>query len=285
MWDTVTGAFSEPKIQSDPFRDMDPESRENYIEEMGARRTEQRQKQDAHNLEDAVRSDRNFTYKAPDLGGSKDGPAVVLGSAGADRIDFKPVVLNVVYEGGSGNDRLVSGGGNDRLYGGTGNDSLYGNGGDDRLFGDVGNDRLYGGDGDDRLYGGNGNDRLYGGRGNDVLVNSSGRTLMRGDGGSDLFRFRPGKDGSIVDFNPTEGDRIDVAKPNEVWVGDVRYGNHSYFPDLRIHTVEVESFILYDQKGGEIRVTGEDLGYLFRGTYYEWEGFSDKVMKDHDLMI
>ena len=43
-----------------------------------------------------------------------------------------------------------------------------------------------------------------------MLVNSSGRTLMRGDGGSDLFRFRPGKDGSIVDFNPTEGDRIDA---------------------------------------------------------------------------
>jgi Ca2+-binding RTX toxin-like protein len=60
-----------------------------------------------------------------------------------------PLVLPVVVQGGSGNDKLT---------GGTGDDALLGGGGKDRLVGGKGRDLLKGGPGDDTCKGGPGRD-------------------------------------------------------------------------------------------------------------------------------
>ena len=63
---------------------------------------------------------------------------------------------------------------------------------------------LLGGPADDELSGGYGNDTLYGDAGNDTLS---------GGGGADTFVYTGTDDGAdvITDFNPTEGDVIDLA--------------------------------------------------------------------------
>ncbi|WJV57188.1 Ig-like domain-containing protein [Pectobacteriaceae bacterium C111] len=94
--------------------------------------------------------------------------------------------------------------GNDILNGGVGNDILFGQGGKDVLNGGMGNDILYGGSGDDILIGGSGNNILTGGAGADTF------TWQSGDTGHDV----------IKDFNPGEGDRIDLSD----LVGELKSG-------------------------------------------------------------
>ena len=91
---------------------------------------------------------------------------------------------------GSGNDLLLGTNGANVLDGGAGNDLFNGFRGNDTIFGRVGTDTIYGGAGTDSLWGGLGNDLFpfY------ALTDSSARD------GID----------TITDFNPTEGDRIDI---------------------------------------------------------------------------
>jgi Ca2+-binding RTX toxin-like protein len=89
---------------------------------------------------------------------------------------------------------------NNDLGGGTGS------GGSDVIVGLAGNDLLNGGGGNDLLLGGSGNDTLSGGSGNDVLSGSSG---------ADAFKFAeagPANADNIIDFNSSEGDRIELSK-------------------------------------------------------------------------
>lgn len=84
--------------------------------------------------------------------------------------------------------------GSNRLTGTAITDHLFGLAGDDDLRGLAGDDRLDGGPGRDRLAGGPGDDDLYGGPDADIFV--VGRR-----GGHDV----------IHDFNPAEGDQLQVA--------------------------------------------------------------------------
>lgn len=100
---------------------------------------------------------------------------------------------------GSGRDVLTTADGVDVLRGGEGNDVLNGAGGNDLLFGGIGNDRVNGGSGADRLHGYGGKDTLTGGTGRDFFdFNLASESL---DGAT--------RD-TIVDFNHSEGDRIDL---------------------------------------------------------------------------
>jgi len=69
--------------------------------------------------------------------------------------------------------------------------------------------------GDETLAGGRGDDLLNGGGGLDLLIGDSGDDLLVGGGDADLFRFDPsnGNEGDdiIADFNPGEGDLIQLA--------------------------------------------------------------------------
>ena len=110
--------------------------------------------------------------------------------------------LNIVFNGGPGNDRFRSD---------IGDDTLYGNPGNDRLDGNDGNDTILGGDGDDILFGGNGDDVLKGGPGNDALSSGpgfGGDILLGGDGND----FMLGGDDGVEHFGgPGDDILVDGA--------------------------------------------------------------------------
>jgi Ca2+-binding RTX toxin-like protein len=83
------------------------------------------------------------------------------------------------------------------VNGSTGNDRYVGTIYGDTIRGNAGNDTLIGGKGWDRIDGGAGADVLTGGKGQDTFIFGS-VNAARGD--------------RITDFNPAEGDRINLAQ-------------------------------------------------------------------------
>ena len=114
---------------------------------------------------------------------------------GDDIINVAPNVrVNIVAEGGAGNDQITTGAGQDRIDGGEGNDILKGGDGRDDIFGNSGNDQIDGGAGDNILYGGDGDDQfasgagtnyMDGGAGNDTFDGSTGINKISGGLGDD----------------------------------------------------------------------------------------------------
>jgi hypothetical protein len=93
---------------------------------------------------------------------------VMNGGAGNDVLDASRLDdVTVEFDGGSGNDSLISGSAGGVLRGGDGNDTLEGGSGDDTLEGGAGDDRLMGSGGNDLLDGGTGDDTISGGTNND----------------------------------------------------------------------------------------------------------------------
>lgn len=109
-----------------------------------------------------------------------------------------------------GGANIIGGDRNDVLTGGRGNDTIDGRGGNDTLRGEAGNDTLLGGPGRDVLIGGPGADVLTGDAGANRFV-FSGRNRTQALRTS-LLRA-PDR---ITDFNPTEGDRIQLDFDNRL---------------------------------------------------------------------
>ena len=99
----------------------------------------------------------------------------------------------------TGIENLTTGSGNDLLLGTNGANVLDGGAGNDLFNGFRGNDTIFGRVGTDTIYGGAGTDSLSGGADNDLFPFY-------------FFTDSSARDGidTITDFNPTEGDRIDV---------------------------------------------------------------------------
>jgi murein DD-endopeptidase MepM/ murein hydrolase activator NlpD/Ca2+-binding RTX toxin-like protein len=74
--------------------------------------------------------------------------AIAAGSAN-DTLTGTKDTIGYAFDGGTGNDTLVTAGGADFLVGGAGNDTLKSSAGDDMLMGGTGSDRLEGGAGND----------------------------------------------------------------------------------------------------------------------------------------
>src|SRR3954469_18648380 len=97
---------------------------------------------------------------------------------------------NIVFNGGSGDDKFKSDIGDDTIYGNAGNDRLDGNDGNDTILGGAGDDVEFGGDGDDIMKGGPGNDALAVGPGfgADLAIGGEGDDFMLGgDDGVEYF--------------------------------------------------------------------------------------------------
>jgi Ca2+-binding RTX toxin-like protein len=129
--------------------------------------------------------------------------------------------VNNVWNGGKQDDVMSGNGGHDIIRGGSGNDRIYGGDGHDRLHGDDGNDFLQANTGDDYVDGGNGNDIVRGSTGLDTLI---------GGAGADTFVFDYAGDtnaalgiDTVVDFNPAEGDRINIASTMEAYAYNPGY--------------------------------------------------------------
>lgn len=176
------------------------------------------------------------------------------GGPGRDRLDGG--AGDDILEGGAGDDVLAGGLGRNSLDGGPGTDTAsyarvsealevtlsFGPGETataiaagvilnlfDRLFGienvtgGSGLDTLIGDDGVNRLNGGAGSDVLEGGAGDDVLIGGLGIDVLIGGAGADRFLYRRDLEVSlgvagdtIRDFDPDQGDRIDLARLDPV---------------------------------------------------------------------
>jgi Ca2+-binding RTX toxin-like protein len=94
-----------------------------------------------------------------------------------------------------------------------------GNALDNQIFGNAQSNSLLGLDGNDELHGGGGDDQLEGGAGNDWLMGNGGVDQLLGGAGADTFlwdwisdsRAAPNQMDTIWDFNPLEGDTIDLS--------------------------------------------------------------------------
>jgi hypothetical protein len=153
------------------------------------------------------------------------------GKAGNDKINVvNRQLLNVVIQGGAGNDNIVGGGAGDLITGGAGNDRIRGRGGDDQVYGgagrdnisgDAGNDTL-GGDDEDTIWAKNAtrpadigeSDTLNGGAGNDWLLSGTESDLNNDISGADVLTG-----GAGVDVTDIRG-RDNTANHYEVGTGD-----------------------------------------------------------------
>lgn len=130
----------------------------------------------------------------------------IRSGAGNDTINVAPnVKVNIVVDGGAGDDNITTGAGDDRIDGGAGNDTISTGDGRDDVFGNTGNDRIeagagddvvYGGDGDDTLVGNDGVDFIEGGAGKDDLDGGAGKNMLSGGLGDDTIRS--GTDGNRI---------------------------------------------------------------------------------------
>lgn len=145
-----------------------------------------------------------------------------------------------IMRGGEGGDVMAGGEGFDDMHGNQGSDTLSGNGGrdwvvggkdHDRLFGEDGDDIVYGNLGDDTCDGGVGADLVRGGQDNDVVYGGSGDDWLSGDRGADTISGGSGADvfhtfaeaglDLVLDFNASEGDRVNLLKGTAYTVGQV----------------------------------------------------------------
>ncbi len=146
----------------------------------------------------------------------RGGDDLIFGNGGDD-----------VIGGGYGEDTVYGGRGNDFIYPGqSGKKTYYGEEGDDQLIGLYNEDTLRGGPGNDTLSGGSPQlndsdftgDWLFGGEGDDQLNLGSHLNFATGGDGADTFTFTlssrttttPAAISVIEDFNPDEGDKIEV---------------------------------------------------------------------------
>jgi Ca2+-binding RTX toxin-like protein len=142
----------------------------------------------------------------PEADNVRDSVENVTTGSGNDVVTASAGVVDNVFNGGAGNDRLD---------GRAGNDNLQGAAGDDVLLGGVGNDLLNGSDGNDNLLGGVGNDNMFGGNGNDVLSGGLGFDQFHGDAGNDFLLATDGGADALLDggagFDICDRDAADPA--------------------------------------------------------------------------
>lgn len=144
---------------------------------------------------------------------------ITLANQWVDSLTTSDVILSTANSAGT----LISASYRSDLFGGAGNDTLMGSANYyDRLFGENGNDSLDGGSGDDLLVGGTGNDILDGGGNADTLIGGIGNDTLKGGLGGDTLNGGAGADifvlqntgyatDKVIDFNTTEGDKLDVS--------------------------------------------------------------------------
>ena len=136
--------------------------------------------------------------------------------AGNDTIKVAPnVKVNVVVDGGDGNDAITTGAGDDRVDGGAGDDTIRTGAGRDDVFGNTGADDIDAGEGDDVVYGGGGDDRLGGGEGTNFIEGGAGDDAIDGTQGRNMISAGRGDDaitsGSKLGNRIYNGDGADTV--------------------------------------------------------------------------
>lgn len=142
---------------------------------------------------------------------------------GDDVICVAPnVTVNLVIDGGDGNDFIQTGAGDARIDGGAGDDTIVAGSGRNDIFGNSGNDTIHGGsgvnvihggDGDDTIYAGDGDNFIEGGAGNDTIHGGSGNNIISGGRGDDVIHSGTGND---VIYTGSGSNTVNTAGGNNV---------------------------------------------------------------------
>ncbi|KIQ97459.1 M91 family zinc metallopeptidase [Lysobacter sp. A03] len=186
----------------------------------------------------------------------------IRAGAGDDVICVAPnVKVNIVVDGGDGNDFIQTGSGDDRIDGGAGEDTIITTGGRNDIFGNSGNDTIHGGgsvdvihggDGDDTIHGGAGDNFIEGGAGNDVIHGGNGNNIISGGRGDDMIRSGTGND---VIYTGSGRNQVETAGGNNVIhaqsVGDLI--NSATAANDTVVNVEIDPSL-----GQTIKVEGSD---------------------------
>jgi Ca2+-binding RTX toxin-like protein len=196
---------------------------------------------------------------------STNGTATVSGLAAGVGITGVAVGDRLQINGLGGNDVIdasttIAGTIQMLLDGGDGDDVLLGGDGDDVLIGGDGADVLFSGDGDNVLFGGDGDDVLRGGTGDDVLDGGAGDDILIGGGGDDVFL-----NGEVVfdlvigDFQAGagSGDRIDLRA----------LGDEVSFDWLMAHASTVGGDTVIDFGDHQITLLGVDAATLHQDDF------------------
>jgi Ca2+-binding RTX toxin-like protein len=130
----------------------------------------------------------------------------VYGGEGNDIISASTLpasAMQLVLNGGNGNDVITGNAAANTLHGDAGKDTLNGGGGAEVLGGDADNDRLVGGDGNDTLAGGAGDDVLLGELGDDMFVGGLGNDTITTGAGNDVIMYSDVSVGhdTVLDFD------------------------------------------------------------------------------------
>lgn len=126
---------------------------------------------------------------------------------------------------------------------------IDGSGGDSYIVGTDGNDRLHGGWNDpyasDTVIGGGGDDKIAGGKGDqadDVLSGGSGAdTFYFGSYGDDDGYYQGFGTDTITDFNPWEGDRINVVAVHDV--NKASWGDERPYDSFDVYNDGVNTYV------------------------------------------
>lgn len=129
-------------------------------------------------------------------------PLVINGLAGDDTIDASNLAagaMQLLIDGGEGDNTLIGGGENDTFIGGKGNDFAIGEGGDDRAFLGAGKDAFLWNPGD-------GNDTIDGGSGYDTMIfnGSGGNEIIDMLASGERFSFLRNIGNIVMDTNNLE---------------------------------------------------------------------------------
>jgi len=141
---------------------------------------------------------------SPDVTSSVATAETVEGGSSDDTLDGTDDLLSRTYEGGAGNDLILTAKLSDVVDGGEGDDTIRPAAGNDVSYGGAGNDVIVDGFGRDIHFGGEGADSLSGGANGDFLQGGAGADSLFGGGGSDSLAG--GSDNDIVDGRSSQGD-------------------------------------------------------------------------------
>ena len=209
--------------------------------------------------DDEISADVDFSFKRG---------LTVQGDAGNDSITLSGKALNILVEGGEGNDHI------DAMNLGAAPDftrRLYGNAGLDNILGSLNNDLIYGGDDNDQIAAGAGHDTVFGGEGIDIISGGIGNDRLHGEGGADELQ---GDDGDDLLFGGAGDDFIYGGYGSDTLYGGTGADN------LGPAAVSSREIYAYERVGDHLRVMvrGEARSQPVIAEY----GWSSKKLMDYD---
>ncbi len=168
------------------------------------------------------------------------GRVQAFGLAGNDTFKGDWGGLDVLFDGGSGDDTSYTHDGNNIIYGKAGDDTIIAYGGtnfvdagsgNNVIRTNSGNDRIFAGDGDDdirdsggnnEIHAGDGDNKIYSGRGNDLITSGSGADRIVDDHGNNRIEAGDGENnitttfGNDTIFGGAHKDKVSTAGGNNL---------------------------------------------------------------------